>query len=368
MRSASVRSLLLAALALIWLAGASPALAYYAPLQDVTGPTVVQTTDTTVTVSVHNPATNQDIPYTWTIAGGAAAIAVDQLRNVQGVVAWRVKDLTNNKYQVVWGVHDPRLATQSNPSLGWQVQETWPWLDDETNILALNDGILLFESKFVSGNYTHIMDYFYAYDPTPPEPEEGDWWWGWKGTFHEFISYSGYLTRDHVVKDGVAAFIYESSVWGWDMIYMVYDPRNAQWCSNSETSLLPTPPEITAATVIWTDDAGDQRRGYDYTDQTWKSDIDTLILPHFVFAPLHPKTGQPVWFTDMSLAATSWNWDLGEGVPSASRSLYHTYAQAGNYDVQLNAEGPTGADFYIRTVPVVKGPSASAPLMLLLGN
>jgi uncharacterized protein (DUF58 family) len=92
-------ALLMAALALPLWAGAFPALAYYAPLQDVTGPTVNQGTDTTVTVSVHNPATGQDIPYTWTTPGGAGVIAIDQVSKNQGLVAWQVKNLTNNTYK-----------------------------------------------------------------------------------------------------------------------------------------------------------------------------------------------------------------------------------------------------------------------------
>ena len=107
-------SLLLAIVVLNW-AGTSPVLAYYPPLQDITGPTVVQDTETKVNVSVHDPATGQDIPGVWSWPGGVGAIAIDHIVKNQGMVAWRVQDLVNNKYQVFAGVYDP------NPTPGLAV-------------------------------------------------------------------------------------------------------------------------------------------------------------------------------------------------------------------------------------------------------
>jgi len=156
------------ALALVGWGEVSPSLAYFAPLQNVTLPTVVQDTETKVTVSVHNPATGQDIPYVWTIAGGVDAIGVDQISRSQGIVAWRVKDKANNKFKIVWGVYDPGWAAiMSQPQAGWMFLETWVWLDDTTNIIALNDGVLLFENKYTTTEgHPKIVDYFEAYDPS----------------------------------------------------------------------------------------------------------------------------------------------------------------------------------------------------------
>jgi hypothetical protein len=227
----------------------------------------------------------------------------------------------------------------------------------EPNILALNDGILLFQYQLdVSGPY---FQEWWTYDPTPSPG------FGWKCFSSD--SGPGYAPPwGHVVKDGVAAYVREVIGGGIEVRCLLYDVSKHNWFYTSVNAVWPTAPGIVDATVIWTDDGQEMKLGYDHTDQAWHSDFDTLIFPYFVFAPLQPQVGQPVYFTDASIAATSWNWDLGEGLPSTSRSLYHTYAKPGNYEVYQTVEGPAGSDFYGRTVPV-KG-SGIAPIMLLLGN
>jgi hypothetical protein len=368
MGSASVVILLLAALPLVCLAGASPGLAYYPPLQDVTGPTVscasCHNADTTVTVSVHNPATGQDISHTWTLTE-AAPIVVDQISKSQGIVAWRVivQDIFW-LYKIVWGVYDPGRALPNNPEAGWVFVES-PWISYETNILALNDGMLLYETKYQDGEGRwYTTDVWCTYDPTPPAAPDQEVLYGWKSHVVSFNDWPP--PENHVVKDGLAAYINTWPGGSQEVRCFLYDVSQHDWFYISVSTLFPTAPAIVDATVTWTDDSGDRKLGYDHTDQAWHSDFDTLIFPYFVFAPLQPRVGQPVWFTDLSFAATSWNWDLGEGLPNTSRSLYHIYAKPGNYEVYQTAEGPTGWDFYGRTVPVMG--SAIAPLMLLLGN
>jgi hypothetical protein len=361
MRSAPGCILLLAALALIC-PGASPGLAYYPPLQKVTGPTVEQGPDLTtrVTVSVHNPATGQDIPHVWTVHE-AAPTTVDQIRKSQGIVAWRVvvEDFFT-LYKIVWGVYDLGRALPGNPGAGWMFSES-PWMGDVTNILALNDGILLYETQSQDGPDLYINDVWWTYDPTPPPTPEEEFWYGWKSFGASFKNWP--LPFNHIVNDGVAAYI---NIWPWsfEVRCLLYDVRYHDWYDASVSTFLPEGLGITDATVIWTSDGMEQKLGYE--NQAWRADSDTMILPFFVVAPLKPRVGQPVWFTDLSFAATSWHWDLGDNTSSNSRSLYHTYAGSGNYDVMLEATGPTGFDFSLQNIPV-QG-STSAPLMLLLGN
>jgi hypothetical protein len=366
---------ILAALALSW-AAAPPALAYFAPLQDVTFPSVTQDSNTRVTVSVHNPATGQDIPYTWTIDGGSGAIAIDQITKSQGMVAWRVKDLANNKFKIVWGTYDPGWAAlQSNPELGWMFYETWVWIDHDTNIIALNDGVLQFETKYTTGGLTNIIDYFEAYDPSGwyeapgpgPGPPPGWMPYGWREYTASFSNFPPTATtRNHLVKDGVAAFIFDSPNWGIGITYALYDGKAHNWqITFDEFTTNPTALQITNATVTWTDGTVNQKRGYDYTTTSWISNANTKVMAYFDFWPTPVKVGKWVYFTDMSIGATTWNYNLGDTTSTTTRSFYHKYLGAGNYAVNQQVTGPAGNDANTRTVPV-KASASTAPLMLLL--
>jgi len=290
MKRLIILSMLLALLAVNF-PGADPALAYYPPLQDITGPTVVQDTETKVNVSVHDPATGQDIPGVWSIPGGVGDIAIDQIFKNQGMVAWRVQDLINNKYQIVTGVYDP------NPEMGWQFSTNWgEWLGIETKILAVNDGVVLYEAKYTPAapsveDPSVIIDYFATYDPAQEMPDM-PWIVGWRSFSHSFTDYSGGNTFGHVVKDGVVAYIYNSPFWDYVLIYSIYDSRLHGWWTADDNPDLPSLPSITNATLAWTDSGSPQKRGYDYTSGSWLSDVDTKVMANFVFAPIAPRPDQ----------------------------------------------------------------------------
>jgi hypothetical protein len=360
------RAIGLVTLVLVCLGGISPCLAYFAPLINITGPTVTQDTETRVTVSVHNPATGQDIPGVWTCPGGASTIAVDQKYNFYGVVAWRVKNLTNNRYLIVCGVYDP------NPDMGWQFFSNWgEWFVYETNILLVNDGVVLYESKNTTetpGISTVTRTFWATYDPATEFPGE-HYYVGWRSSGFSYDDPSGGATWGHYTKDGVVAYLYWSPVWDWVMTYSIYDSRRHLWNYRSEYPISPTAPSITDATVTWNDSAGAQKRGYDskLTIPAWLSAVDTKVLANFVFAPLDPKPNQPVYFTDMSIAATSWDYDLGDGNSNSGyRSFYHRYVRAGNYLVSEYVTGLAGDDVNNQHV-LVKG-SGTGALLLLLGD
>ena len=189
-----------------------------------------------MTVSVHNPATGQDIPYTWTIAGGASLIAIEQIAKNQGMVAWRVKDLATNKYKMVWGVYNPGWAAlQGRPEVGWMFTETWVWIDHDTNIMALNDGVFVYETKYTdTGGQTHISVGVYTFDPSGWNDDMSHGWmpYGWRGASYSIANWSGVVPRDYTVKDGVTAFIYDG-IFGGEVNYAVYDPAaGLLWLEN----------------------------------------------------------------------------------------------------------------------------------------
>jgi hypothetical protein len=360
--------LILAALAIFGWGLTFPALAYYPPLQNVTGPTVVQTTDTKVNVSVHDPATGQDIPGVWSIAGGAGATAIDQIVKNQGMVAWRVHDLVNNKYMVVAGVYDP------NPQQGWQFFSGWMgWLDNAPNILALNDGVLLYECQYTTGTEPnqqwHTEEYFATYDPASEMPDQ-HWIVGWRVMSYSWTSYTPGSAYSHVVKDGAATFVYYSPTFDYELCYLIYDSRIHAWVSNpggwSDADFVNL--SINTATVYYHSSGFDKKAGYDYTDMTWKDGQDTKTMANFTFAPFEPLVNRFVYFTDMSIAATSWTYDIfAEGFSTAQRSFSYKFPRVGIYVVSQQVIGPTGIEPMFQAVPVKAPANPGLALLLLEG-
>lgn len=78
-------------------------------------------------------------------------------------------------------------------------------------------------------------------------------------------------------------------------------------------------------------------------------------------APVANFTGAPLWgpspltvaFTDQSPAATSWDWDFGDGGSSVDQNPGYTYNNPGLYTVSLTVTDPNGTDTQIRSNQVL---------------
>jgi PKD repeat protein len=70
-----------------------------------------------------------------------------------------------------------------------------------------------------------------------------------------------------------------------------------------------------------------------------------------------PYLGGPaVQFTDSTLpAATSWQWDFGDGGTATTQNPNHVYLSAGSYDVKLRAESSGGYDWENKTAYISVG-------------
>jgi PKD repeat protein len=64
-------------------------------------------------------------------------------------------------------------------------------------------------------------------------------------------------------------------------------------------------------------------------------------------------------FTDTAMYATSWLWDLGDGITATVRHPVHTYAMAGMYTVTQYAHNDCGADLAAHPVTVGVAPTAA---------
>jgi PKD repeat protein len=73
----------------------------------------------------------------------------------------------------------------------------------------------------------------------------------------------------------------------------------------------------------------------------------------FTATPLSGSAPLSVAFTDLSLGATGWSWDFGDGSGSSVRNPVHVYATPGTYSVTLVASNAAGSDTEARTDLIV---------------
>ncbi len=80
----------------------------------------------------------------------------------------------------------------------------------------------------------------------------------------------------------------------------------------------------------------------------------------FMFNPTLPATGQSIQFTDTSIGnPTSWLWDFGDGVTSASQNPIHAFATGGTKTVTLSVTNATSSARTSRSVTIVADIDAS---------
>lgn len=73
-----------------------------------------------------------------------------------------------------------------------------------------------------------------------------------------------------------------------------------------------------------------------------------IPLADFVAEPFSGPAPLLVQFTDQSVDASAWFWDLGDGSTTTARNPLHIYEKAGSYAVTLRVTGPTGSDSVTR--------------------
>jgi hypothetical protein len=139
----------LAAALLLAALGPSPASAYYAPCQNVTGPSSavnIFTHTRTVDFSVVNQADGQTYPGSVTV-GADADYTVDSLTQSQGIVAWRVKRNADSNYMIYYATYDPV------PNRGWMVTNSG-WIAHPTTLFTVQHGVVWWES-----HWTHYFGF-----------------------------------------------------------------------------------------------------------------------------------------------------------------------------------------------------------------
>ena len=249
--------------------------------------------------------------------------ALNSVVNVtDGVVVWDTGQVES------FAVYDPGRCS-------WEVAYNWhtfgfcdrKWYSNRDGVVAWSTGI---------GDYFDALFemWFATYDPV-----KGSWQMSYgPSSCPPFIGPTG----DGIVVwwDGGAAFDYNTR-------YAIYDPQRG-WVQDRGDSV-----SVSIDNATLTIDTGLSviTRGYDHNLGAW---VNGPTVPYACFAASATTGIVPtnVWFTDMSIAATSWsrNWNFGDGAQSTARSPSHVYSTPGRYTASLTVSGPNGTSTTSRVV------------------
>jgi PKD repeat protein len=244
------------------------------------------------------------------------------LHNFDGVVAWWAEGINHLEY-VYYAVYDSQQGL-------WKVASHGPF--NLTGWLILdNDGTVVWVAASTTPNTISVN--YAVYDP-----EQGLWKEG-----SHLLSGSVYVP-EYLNVDGVVAWHYYVPVSQSHYIYYAfYDSQRKLWkeCFDGPFSSLFSP-RITNATVYFTANNQSYERGYDYVSGSCYNG-PTKPFSNFIASPTAGCIPLWVWFMDMSIGATIWSWDFGDGSTSSERSTYHTFNSAGTFTVTQSVTGPAGS-------------------------
>jgi hypothetical protein len=363
MRKSRSAFLTIAVLGWLLIPGASPAWSYYPPVAST-----ADSSPSMVTVEVPRPVRIGHqiyaiIPFLVLYPAGSGNAFVD-LKQQNGVIAWVLH--SGADYYVTCCTYDPAL----HPT-GLTLNQQGPFTS--VTQLQVVDGVV----AYVVGIAGHSEPRYATYDPARQ---------AWQ-VYGQNWYLSGMQLQSIMTKDGVVVYQY---YWpGMPTPYAfdcwMYDPWLGVWGGSGMDNWDPffLGPTINNATVNYAvkiPGTGDSLYGAFYflmgPDKGWYLDQvintpPTTTTPPQAYLVAQPTSGPAplwVWCTDMSLGATSWSWNFGDGDNTPSRSTYHTYYSMGIYHANHFASHsiPVPAiSFYDFTIRVTgAGIGALLPLLL----
>jgi hypothetical protein len=331
--------------------GAAPAWAYCPPLAATASSTV-----RSVTRWVSDPGLSQT-PISFTSYFLFGDKEVMSLQQQNGVIAWVLR--SGADYYVTCCVYDPVLGTPNPGMFTSPFQEDTRGPFTSVDQLQAADGVVAYVAGIPpsTGDPSGHFEFRYAtYDPAKQAWQMRSW------------SYGQIHSTSLATKDGVVVFLFVDYL-GYQWIWAdIYDPQQGEWGVGGAIGVnLPKgilALTINNATVSYLTPELSDTWGYTMS-HGWGGGKTTPPQPYFVARPNPTSRYQIVWFTDMSIGASSWSWNFGDGASSSSRSPYHGYNTGGAFTVQQTVN--SGAAAYASTVKV-KGAGVGFVLPLLLHN
>ena len=322
--------------------GSHVAWGYYPPLQ-----ATASYTTHSVTYSVYNPEKQQGYSATLETLG-----TVVDLQQHNGVIAWVVQYGTT--YDVSMVTFDPVLNTFQGDTKG-------PF--HSVGHFNVMDGLVAYSIIDMSGNP--------GYGCATYDPDKGTWQYD-----TDTVTGGITLTLDVINQDGVVVYkyynIYSGGHFSEAFNAQLYDAKIGAWsnqaiegCDDISMALY-----VSNATVYWRCGTGGTLWFCGYVGMArWEFGETTAPVAYFVAQPKLGTSPLWVWFTDMSIGGTTWNWNFDDNSGSTNRSPHHTFTSPGTFWVSLQINGPSFAytqPIIVGNPSVLKGKSLPAILELLL--
>jgi PKD repeat protein len=329
-------------LVLTWLLvmGPSPAGAYYPPLQ-ITA--TIGNEGSGITLTVNDPE-NGTVSKTYPNFKGVLFH-----RNNYGIVAWESETVfpgsNDPAFNANYATYDPFRKT-------FQVETQGPFL--QPGQIKVGDGVVAFVPWVDPNNFFGEFRYS-TYDPVKGAWQNRSWV---PNSIYD-KTYGLYIqTKEGVV---VCKYIWEVALFSsqhYEADVDIYDASAGKWSSEMGAGApdvvyndaFQFTTEIKNGTVYITwfpmeEVTLKDFHGYDAGKQAWYNG-PTKPVPHFAAQPNSGPNPLWVWFTDLSIGASSIKWSFGDGASDTKRSTYHEYTKDGVYLSEQKITAPGNSTRY----------------------
>jgi hypothetical protein len=268
----------------------------------------------------------------------------------QNIVAWIGSK--NNAYTVFMATYEPYRNLIEQQTLG-------PY--EFVAGLTANDGVV----SFISTQGAQVTFYFATYDPRYYTLPGGATIGGFKNG-NAALDANSQTVNQH----GVVAWTKNSSTFGKTFYAAVYDPSAGPFFGDWVKSTIEPGPysgigglSVNQYGTVVATTPGEVLLGYQPATRHW-GNAETKGLSYVVCLPMSGPRPLYVWNTDMSIGATNWAYDFGDGQVSLYRSDLHIYRRKGNHTLTQAIIASDGLLSSSRIIQV-QGPLDFLPLLLL---
>ncbi|HXG47900.1 MAG TPA: Calx-beta domain-containing protein, partial [Methylomirabilota bacterium] len=233
--------------------------------------------------------------------GGASVTA---LHTTNGVVAW-----ATSTGSIFYQAYDPATRSWAQAGTGGAA----------TSFLTLADGVV----AWVSGSGTGTRVYYRTYDAARHAWREGQHAPG--------LSVSTFLNAQGMVVWYVAGLQPRVHV-------RIYDPVRDAWQAAEQATAQTFNLAIVNATATWSANNVSFLGGYNAHAGVWTNG-HTAPYAYFVASTNRGDAPLPVYFADMSLGGSAWNWSFGDNTVTNTRSPFHRFTVFTNTTARLTVTG-----------------------------
>jgi PKD repeat protein len=137
--------------------------------------------------------------------------------------------------------------------------------------------------------------------------------------------------------NGVVAWSLGSTIYN-----EIYDSIRSNWFLGQTISGSTVDLAVNGGTVTWSTASQQYTRGYNPVSGIWYAGV-TMPRANFFMSTNSGNAPLSIFFVDMSIGASAWSWNFGDGGVSTQRAPLYTFRGFNNYTVTLTASGTGGS-------------------------